>query len=309
MKYIEKDVFGKHYPLITSPKVKWGIVVGGTLFVLLFTSLFQPFYLSHYDFNTKVLVISSWTTITLISLIFNLFIIPKIFPKLFEEKKWKVKDEIFWINYNIFFVAFGFFLFKVLAGFYDFNLERIIYGIFATIAVGFIPVTIYVLVRQHFITQQKIRTLEQKRLVSLINDKITAKVKRSSSVTKNDGKKLSKADPEKEIQIISERDEKSLEVKAKNLVYVTSDKNYIEVYVLTGNNIKSFRIRNRMNIVLELFSDYPHIQRTHRAFIVNLQYSKEIVKEGNTHKIILKNGDKIPVSRTYWNAVLDYLGD
>ena len=309
MKYIEKDVFSKHYPLITSPKVKWGIVIGGTLFVLLFTSLFQPFYLSHYDFDTKVFVISSWTTITLISLIFNLFIIPKVFPKFFEEKEWKVQDEIFWINYNIFFVAFGFFLFKVFAGFYDFNLERIIYGIFATIAVGFIPVTIYVLIRQHFITQQKIRTLEQKRLVSLINDKITAKGKSYSTVVQESGEEIVKANSEKEIQIISERDEKSLEVKAKNLVYVTSDKNYIEIYVLTGNNLKSFRIRNRMNIILELFSDYPNIQRTHRAFIVNLQYCKEIIKEGNTHKIILKNGDRIPVSRTYWNAVLDYLGD
>ena len=292
MNFIEKNVFDKHYPLIISSHVKWGIVIGGTLFVALFTSLFQPFYLSHYDFDTKVFVISSWTAITFISLIFNLFVVPKLLPKLFKVDQWKVKSEILWINYNIFFIAFGFFLFKVSAGFYDFNLERIIYGILATLAVGFIPVTIYVLVKQYYITRQQIKALEQKRRISLVNDKIKIKEKLSQSA---------------EIQIVSERKEKQLSLSVDKLVYIESDKNYLNVYVVLDDRLKLFRIRNKMKILLDLFADHPNVMRTHRAFIVNLQYAKEIKKEGNSHKLILLQDLEIPVSRTYLPAVLKYL--
>ena len=292
MKYIEKDVFSKHYPLITSSKVKWGIVIGGTLFVFLFTSLFQPFYLSHYKFDTKIFVIASWTAITFFSLIFNLFAIPKMFPKLFEPKKWKVKNEILWINYNIFFVAFGFFLFKVFAGFYDFNLERVVYGFFATLAVGFIPVTIYVLVRQYFITQQQIRILEQKRRISIANDKMKAQKRKGSN---------------EEIQIYSERKEKQLSLNVNHLLYIESDKNYLDIHVLLEGEVKTFKIRNKMKTLLELLEKYPNVLRSHRAFIINLQYIKEIQRDGSNHKLILNEDIVIPISRTYLAAILKQL--
>ncbi len=287
--FVDKDLFFRKYPLITSPRVKWGLVWGASLFVLLFTSLFQPFYLSRYAFDTKVFVIISWTLITWGSLAFNLFVVPRIFPRLFVEKDWKVINEIFWINYNIFFVAFGCFLFKVIAGFYSFSLERIVYGFFATLAVGFIPVTIYVLVRQYIIAKQNLKSLEQKRHINILNDKM---------------KVPSGKYEQGEVVIRSDRKEKQLLLNTQQLLYVEADKNYLNVYVRIEGETKVFRIRNRIINLLEQMRDYPGVMRSHRAFIVNLAQVREIKKTGSTHKLRLSDNSEVPVSKTYLSGIL-----
>ena len=296
------NVFHKPYPLLTSARIKWGLVVGGSLFILLFTALFQPFYLRTYTLENKILVISAWSLIGFFSLYFNLFLLPRIFPGLFVPSKWKVIHEIIWITYNVFFVAFACFLFKVFAGFYGFTVERIIYGILATVAVGFFPALIYVLVRQHLISKQHIKALERKRRINLINDKIKINNETSVSAGKPDIKKSR----EEEIVIPSQRDDKALVIKPVNLYYIESDKNYVRLHVLTGNTIKPFKIRNSISAMDKVFAGYPHILRTHRAFIVNLHYAGKIEREGNHYAIHLKNREKIPVSKTYLKPVMQY---
>jgi len=286
------DYLKQTYPLNLNVRFKIRTIILGGLFVLLFFSLFQPFYLSTYDFQTKVIVIGAFVLITIIVLSFNLFVFTKIFTKLFLKEQWKVYKEIIWITYNIYVIAFGFFLFKIFYGFYEFTVDRILTGTLATIAIGFIPVSIYVLIRQFFILRSDVKTLEQKRKINLINEKNQFKNYLS----------------EKEIVLVSERNDKNIQFKINDLYYVESEKNYVNLVFQIEDNIKKVQLRNRMKYVDEVLTSNETLVRCHRAFIVNLYFVDKLIKENNAYKLSMKKDDTlIPVSKTYYKTILSLL--
>lgn len=280
------------YPLNLGIRFKIRIIIFGGLFVLLFFSLFQPFYLSTYSFPTKIIVIGAFVLITVLFLTFNLFIIPGIFKQWFKQKNWKVYKEILWITYNIYTVGVGFFLFKIFYGFYSFTFNRIVTGTLATIAIGFIPASIYVLVRQYFILKGNVQTLAQKRKINLINEKNQFRVYTE----------------EKEISISSERNEKEITLKLNDLLYLESEKNYVNIYLLIEGEQKKIHIRNSMKAMERFFLGYHEVVRCHRAFMVNIFYIKQLLKEGSSYQLILKHtNNTLPVSKTYLAAVMEKL--
>lgn len=105
---------------------------------------------------------------------------------------------------------------------------------------------------------------------------------------------------EKSIEIISKLKKERLSFNPSELLYATSDGNYVVFYLNRNNKIEKEIIRNSMSNVEQQLCPIPFLMRTHRAFIVNV---KEVrIQKGNTlgYRLKLFGIDaEIPVSRSY----------
>ncbi|MCG8412358.1 MAG: LytTR family transcriptional regulator [Bacteroidales bacterium] len=90
----------------------------------------------------------------------------------------------------------------------------------------------------------------------------------------------------------------SVDIVIENLIYIISDGNYVDFYLLETNKVVKKTIRNSLNNIEQQLSSYSFCVRTHRAFIVNINYV--VSKTGNVsgYKLKMKDIDTaIPVSR------------
>ncbi len=99
------------------------------------------------------------------------------------------------------------------------------------------------------------------------------------------------------IEIQSALKEK-LRISFKDLLYIVSNGNYVDFYFSEGYKIVRKTLRNSLNDIEKQLVDFPFCLRTHRAYIVNLNFI--INKKGNAQGYLLTLegvNEKIPVSR------------
>ena len=83
---------------------RWVILVLIPLFISLFMVTFQPFGLQLLVHENKNLLLVGYGLVTFIVLGFDMYILPLILPKLFNEERWQVISEVFyqiWIVLSI----------------------------------------------------------------------------------------------------------------------------------------------------------------------------------------------------------------
>lgn len=122
---------------------KLRLIALSLLFVVGFHLVFQPFQMRFYSWDTKSFVLFGYAAITALTLFGSLFVLPKYYPTLNSKVNAGVKGKFIWLSLNTFVIGIGFFVFKVLAGFYELSLERIGTGVIATLCVGAIPAGIF----------------------------------------------------------------------------------------------------------------------------------------------------------------------
>lgn len=93
-----------------------------------------------------------------------------------------------------------------------------------------------------------------------------------------------------------------LEIKGRKIFLKAADIFYIEsrqpkrIYIKTART--DYLIRGDLNTIEQKLKTYSFF-RCHRAYLVNLEYIKEIVPSGHTFEIILQSGDKVLLSRQH----------
>lgn len=100
------------------------------------------------------------------------------------------------------------------------------------------------------------------------------------------------------INISSSLKKESLSFYANDLLFATSDGNYVFFYLSKNNKVEKVSIRNSISNIEDQLKQIPYYFRSHRAFIVNL--NKVQSKRGNAlgYTLSLANCEiKIPVSR------------
>lgn len=85
------------------------------------------------------------------------------------------------------------------------------------------------------------------------------------------------------------------------IVYVQSDGNYVHVYKKGDSEIEREMIRSSLTDFHSLYK-YDLI-RTHRSYLVNLRMISRIHGNSNGGQVILKSGEKIPYSRSYFKEL------
>ena len=92
-------------------------------------------------------------------------------------------------------------------------------------------------------------------------------------------------------------------IKPENILYVKASSNYSKIYDIDGHEIISSK-------TLKYFVDKlieKGFIRVHTGTLVNLEKVKGIKKRNGNYTLILENDIKIPVSRSYREALFTYL--
>lgn len=259
--------FSQPFTLIDSPKQKL-ILIGICLgFGIIFTNLFIPFNVNQWEKDTGIdqfLRLTGYSFIIASSLIFTQFAIRRLF-KVLTFKVWRF---ILWFLGEVVFISLIYLLvykdnLSSLWEFFKFSFQHTLLGISVPYLLALI-------------------------ILALIQSR---NLKPEISVDKTD--------------LIGFPDEKGvvkISLLFSNILYIESADNYIEVYYLDENLVKSTLIRNTLKTIETNFKN-TSLKRCHRSFIVNIDKIKLAEKKsGKLVLHIINVKTVIPVSRNYTPA-------
>lgn len=243
--------------------------------VLGFLALFQPINLVPYTRNEIVYFVGGTTVITFLVLVFNIIILPSLFPKLFYHKNKSFIRDLFWNIWILVSLSLAnLFLFINL-----FGLSSITYDIVTQISLlGLIPLTVLI-ITNHFRSLRAQLRQEKALNQSLMKEK------------------------KQDIQFVhfeSEYKNDNLIVNPESIVLIKAADNYIEVFFESEGDIKNQLIRSSLVKAETLLADYPNIIRTQRSYIVNVKQIKDIQNSSDGYKLLFKKADLVAyVSQKY----------
>lgn len=281
---VTEFLLNKAYP---SPKGKEkdllvSLLFGG--FIALFLLFFEPFDLNVLAYENKKLTISFFGIITAVVFICFLYLAPRVFPKVFHDKHWKVKHQILLYAVILFVIA-------TLNGFYINYLNELAFSwpnywwiILRTYAIGILPITFLTLIDYN----KKLNTHVR------IDREVNGRAMRSDALK------------ERGISIILEQGKTHIRIEAENFLYVRADGNYISLYQIEAEQLKKQLYRASLNTIEKQLTTH-HIQRCHRSYVVNLQKVSKVTGNAQGLKLEMDGvADPVPVSRKYVARIRSY---
>lgn len=246
-----------------------------SLGVMGFLALFQPINFTPFTRNEIVYLVGGTSLTTFLVLVFNIIILPSLFPKLFFHKNKSFVRDLFWNIWILVSLSFAnLFLFIKL-----FGLKSITFEVFTQISLlGFIPLSVLI-ITNHF------RSLRaQLRQEKAINQSLIENQKQD----------------DKFIHFESEYKNDNLIIKPETIILIKAADNYIEVFYESEGELKNRMIRSSLVKAEALLTDYNYIIRTQRSFIVNVKQIKEVQNVTDGYKLLFDKTDLVAyVSQKY----------
>jgi hypothetical protein len=258
--------------------LKYSFYSGVTVFTILI--LFLPFGFDQVQGNERYLHAFLFGLATFIVVTLNTFLLPTVFPSLFDERRWTVGKELIMMLWNIVSVTLA--NAALMHWLYGLSLspDRIIRIFGITAAVGIFPVTLIVL-------------LKQQALLKKYTGEAIALEKQL--------KELPVRDNEISDFIILQGDnqDENLSILLSDLRYISSADNYIRINYANNGIIVRKVMRSTLKKAEQMLSQYPAIFRCHRAYIINLAAVDSVSGNAQGYKLHINGSDElIPVSRS-----------
>ncbi|MEM6514657.1 MAG: LytTR family DNA-binding domain-containing protein [Bacteroidota bacterium] len=118
------------------------------------------------------------------------------------------------------------------------------------------------------------------------------------------GKYKEKRLEQQKIEINGEGNYEGLRLLEDDLIAIKSADNYIEVFHINGNTLKTTLIRNKLSVIEQ---DFPELTRTHRSYIINPFHFQSWHTEKGKHLLKMSFQIQVPVSKTYLNMAREKL--
>ncbi len=254
-------------PKKSRKKLIWIVIVG--LGCSLFILLYNPFKIAGQagELYFKALIFSLGVLFSA-SVLFMEWVFPKAFPKLFEN--WNIGKALTWYTFVMLFTGTIIFLYKsFLGGFSEFSFLDFLYVFGRVIVISFTVAVAVVGISRLF---------NQKRISTLISGE--------------------------DFQIQT-ADGKSIAINLKDILYVTSDDNYVDIHYLDNESRTKLILRSSLkNIEAQIVNPISPIFRCHRQFLINAgQFRIEKASSRSITLVLKKHSDKIPVSSKFVDTI------
>ncbi|MEL7119437.1 MAG: LytTR family transcriptional regulator DNA-binding domain-containing protein [Bacteroidota bacterium] len=249
----------------------WVCLIG--LSCSLFIILFKPFGIENVNEQWFYeLAIISIGVVFILAYLFIEWLIPYCFPSIFN--KWTLKKAILWYTLVMLFIGAVVFLYKsFLAGFSNFTLLEYFFVIARTLGMALIVTFFSLGLYQYF----------NRKNVSLFSNS--------------------------EEYYLTIEGGKALRIKPKNILYISSDDNYVDIHFLDNGKRKKEVLRSSLkNIESQLVNQISPIYRCHRRHLINIEYFNIQKMTSRSMLISLKEyEDQIPVSKKYTEIIRQLL--
>lgn len=105
------------------------------------------------------------------------------------------------------------------------------------------------------------------------------------------------------VRFTDETQRLKLAVTAGSLLYVQANVNYVNIYYLDSDKVKTYQLRSSMKRLEETLEKHG-LRRCHRAYFVNPVHIKALRKDSEGLIFAdLDTGRSIPVSKTYYDSI------
>jgi hypothetical protein len=269
-------------------------IAGMGLFVFIFLVFFKTSSNTHLELNTGHKVIFGFVTFA--SLFVTVFVLPRLFPAIFETDQWTVGKYILHTILNIVIIGI------VSTGVDEFLIcpERSLWENFKgaveqVVIVGSIPVALVTLILRSNMLRQN---LSQALKANLELEKISAYKKEN---------RPEKAHNNHTIVLRSETNE-TLSLDLPDLLFIQALDNYSTVHWMNGHGVQKKILRvNLKNLENQINNTYTI--RCHRSYIVNVTAIVSVSGNANGYKLRIRDTDfSIPVSRSKGKDIIDKIG-
>ncbi|MDC8004687.1 LytTR family DNA-binding domain-containing protein [Aureisphaera galaxeae] len=241
----------------------WVVLVGisASIFIL----LYKPFGIQNETGEWFInLIIFGIGLLFIVSVLFAEWFLPWVFPKPF--RKWTLGKALIWYSLLILFLGMNNFLYKnYWAGFKEFTWSEFLMVLARTLGIG-ITVTFFVLGIWRYVNRRKFS------LISL-----------------------------NENYLVTSQDGKSVRFNPKDILYISSDDNYVDIHYEEKGARKKMVLRSSLkNVESQIVNPLSPILRCHRSYLINAEYFS-IKKMTSRSMTIGLTGyeDEVPVSKQY----------
>jgi hypothetical protein len=267
------------YPINNNWRVQLRTAFAVGLFIAIFLIVFQPFGISRVQSEIKLWVFFGYGLVTFLILLFDLILIKKLIPTVFEEESWTIWKQLFFSCWIIFSIGLGNSAYTILFFKFETNGWDLLFQFqFITLAIGIIPILAFTMINQNQALKKNL--LEANQL--------------------NSGTTRMKDAEDETIYIVAENGKDNFSGLLSELLFITSEGNYIRIYHTSNCQLKKTILRNTLTNTEQQLSSIPTLLKTHRAFLVNLEKIKQV--QGNSQGLRLQFDDtktEVPVSRSY----------
>ncbi len=233
----------------------------GSLFIL----LYNPFEIARQAGELSInLLLLSLGIVFALSIIFMEWVIPWLLPHYF--KKWTVGKALFWYTLVFLFAGTINFIYKsYLGGFREFTFLEWVFVLARTLAISGTVALIIVGIYQ---------LLNKNKIASLVaGEQFTIKA--------SDGKSYS--------------------LNLNQILYLSSDDNYVDIHYLENKNRKKLIIRSSLkHLEAQLVNPISPVKRCHRQYLINT--NRVVIQKSTSRSMVLEflgQPDIVPVSSQY----------
>lgn len=275
----------KPYPKIDDPKIALAVSLGTGIVCFLILSIFEPFGISDIEVDKSFFLFRFGLNGTIVLLIFY-FLIPKIFPFLFTESQWKIKNHvIFYFMVMVLITIFNYILNSTAGA--DFSPQHgLLKFFYITATVGAFPILI----------------------ITYVTEKVERGRNEDQAQVLNKEKELTKSTIRKEQQIVISSDtnkSETLILPLSEFLYAQAQSNYTQIYLKKDDAIETKLMRISLKNIEEQIDKSDQIIRCHKSYLINKSNIHNI--EGNARSLyVMMEGTEtqIPVSRSLDRALL-----
>lgn len=268
-------------------------------FVAFFLIVFQPFGVSIWETEYKLLKLIGFGFVSFICPIIFRLISTNILKKQNPEETWTVWKETLSLLLVLVFIAFGNLVYANFIQISNFNIQQFVLALSATFLLGIFPIVANVALKYNrfVILNQKDAELMELEVLNFQNreNKLSSNDLATNTVQKNEL-----------LILIAENEKDKLEINPEDLLYIESADNYSNVVFINNNSVSKQLIRSSLKR-LESQITVPYILRCHRSYMINLKQINHIKGNAQGYRIEFKTvlTETIPVSRNYSKTLFE----
>ncbi|KGL62419.1 LytTR family DNA-binding domain-containing protein [Polaribacter sp. Hel1_85] len=276
---IAKKWLRKPYFFYISPKVHITLALVIGLFIFMFLYIFQPFGMSDLE-NNLFLYCLGFGFITFIVQSSLFIILPLVFKDYFKNENWTIGRNIFFLVILITSISTCNWFYNTLVQ----NTENwrmlTLKEIFSyTFSISIFPILIYT-----FFSEKVYRHKREKVSKDIMKRKVSSNIEKLN----------------KEITLYGDNQKDKLTFSIHNLVYITSQGNYVSFYLYLNGKLKEKILRNTLKSIADKLKNTAYIYRCHKSYIINSIFMDAI--SGNARGYFLESellSKQIPISRSF----------
>lgn len=272
------------FPRLASTSARLKISFVAAIVGLVMLLLFQPFDLDLLGDKT-VLVIVGYIVIDFLVLLIVHRLLPLVFSQFFTRERWTRWRQLLEICLVLMGMGVANAIYAVVIELTDWSWFTLWYFQRVTWMGAIIPVFIYLLLNQSLSLQEHLHEIK------MINQGLGSVRK-----TKNELGTI--------LRFISQDNQGDLHIPMKSFLVLKTSRNYVEIFYLEEETLKSKIVRNTMVGLLKAFEGNMDIFQCHRSFVINVNQLKKITRvEGGYQLVIEGLPFLVPVARSKMKAL------